>query len=333
MPRLGWLPTGNVRTFIRHNQLIETLTGGRSNAARKRGAMSMFILDRRNLLALGAAGAATAMASRLSRAAAADTKVFTADEAGVMVDSTVIVGEKSAVVIDAQFTVANAKALADVIQATGRKVETILVTHYHPDHLLGLSVLLERFPEAKPLTHPKVLEMINKASAPTLKVLSEHAPQGVFTDKLIVPDVLTRDHLLLEGERIDILDPMHGDTEFVTPVHIPSLNTLIAADVGYTDTHLWLEENITPDQIGKWRESTKRLEAIGAETVIPGHRKPESRSDNSIFAYTRAYLDNWEKALLKSKSADELKAALVKEHPDAGFAFALERSVAAIYGK
>ncbi|TGR28073.1 MBL fold metallo-hydrolase [Mesorhizobium sp. M8A.F.Ca.ET.202.01.1.1] len=293
----------------------------------------MFILDRRNLLALGSAGAATAMASRLSRAAAADTKVFTADEAGVMVDSTVIVGEKSAVVIDAQFTVANAKALADVIQATGRKVETILVTHYHPDHLLGLSVLLERFPEAKPLTHPKVLEMINKASAPTLKVLSEHAPQGVFTDKLIVPDVLTRDHLLLEGERIDILDPMHGDTEFVTPVHIPSLNTLIAADVGYTDTHLWLEENITPDQIGKWRESTTKLEAIGAKTVIPGHRKPESRSDNSIFAYTRAYLDSWEKALLTSKSTDELKAVLVKEHPDAGFAFALERSVAAIYGK
>ncbi|BCG82112.1 MBL fold metallo-hydrolase [Mesorhizobium sp. 113-3-3] len=293
----------------------------------------MFILNRRNLLALGAAGTATAMAGRLSLAAAADTKVFTADEAGVMVDSTVIVGEKSAIVVDAQFTVANAKALADVIQATGKKVTTILITHYHPDHLLGLSVLLDRFPDAKPVTHPAVLGMINKASAPTLKALAAQAPKGVFPDKLIVPDALTKDHLLLEGERIEILDPMHGDTEFVTPVHIPSLNTLIAADVGYTDTHLWLEENTSPDQIGKWRDSTRKLEAIGAKTVIPGHRKPDSRSDASIFAYTRSYLDSWEKALAVSKSADELKAALLKDHPDAGFGFALERSVAAMYRK
>jgi hypothetical protein len=191
--------------------------------------------------------------------------------------------------------------------------------------------LLDRFPDAKPVTHRTVLEMINKASAPTLKALNEHAPRGVFPDKLVVPEVLTKDYLLLDGERIDILDPMHGDTESVTPIHIPSLNTLIAADVGYTDTHLWLEENTTPDQINKWRESTKRLEAIGAKTVIPGHRKPGSRSDSSVFAYTRSYLDSWEKALQARKSANELKAALLKDHPDAGFAFALERSVAAIY--
>jgi threonine/homoserine efflux transporter RhtA len=81
----------------------------------------MFLLNRRHFLALAAAGTATAMTSRPSLAASSDTKVFTADEAGVLVDSTVIVGEKSAIVIDAQFTVANAKALADIIQATRKK--------------------------------------------------------------------------------------------------------------------------------------------------------------------------------------------------------------------
>ncbi|NTG51646.1 MBL fold metallo-hydrolase [Agrobacterium rhizogenes] len=293
----------------------------------------MFLLNRRNFLALTAAGAGTIATSRLALATSKETSVFTADEAGVMVDSTIIVGEKSVAVIDAQFTVPSAKALADVIEATGKKVETILVTHYHPDHLLGLSILLERFPSARPVAHSTVVGMINKASVPTLKALNEHAPKGVFPDRVIVPDVLAKDFLLFEGERLEILDPMHGDTEFITPVHIPSLDTLIAADVGYTDTHLWLEENTTPEQIDKWRDSTKRLEAIGARTVIPGHRKPDSKSDNSIFSYTRSYLDSWQTAVQSAKSADELKAALLKEHPGAGFNFALERSVAAIYKK
>lgn len=291
----------------------------------------MFLLDRRNFLALAAASAGTLAAGKLAMAAAKDTKVFTADESGVLVDSTVIVGEKSALLIDAQFTVPSAKALAEVIAATGKTLETILITHYHPDHLLGLSVLLERFPDAKSVAHRAVVDMINKASVPTLKALNEHSPKGVFPDRVIVPEALSKNVLQLEGQRIDIMDPMHGDTEFITPIYLPSLNTLIAADVGYVDAHLWLEENTTPEQIDKWRQSTRTLEAIGAKTIIPGHRKSDSKYDNSIFAYTRSYLDTWEHALQTTKSADELKAALLEKHPAAGFNFALQRSIASVY--
>ena len=130
------------------------------------------------------------------------------------------------------------------------------------------------------------------------------------------------------------IEPMHGDTELITPVHIRALDTLIASDEAYVDTHLWLEENLKAEQIAKWRDSAKRLEAVGAKTVVPGHRKPDSKSDNSIFAYTRSYLDKWEHALQSAKSAAELKAMLTDNgKKEVGFPFALERSVVAAYPK
>jgi len=293
----------------------------------------VFLLNRRNFLTFAAAGAAAGSFSNQVNAASTNIKLFTADEAGVLVDSTVIVGERSAVVIDAQFTRSNATALADLIETTGRKVETILITHHHPDHLLGLAVLMDRFPQAKPLAHRSVMAVIEKAAEPTFKALTASAPKGVFPDKLVVPGVLSAPFIELEGERIEVLDPMHGDTEFVTPVHIAALDTLISADVGYIDTHLWLEENTKPEQIDKWRENTKKLEALGAKTIIPGHRNQNSASDASVFAYTRSYLDRWEHALGVAKSADELKALLLNGHEDAGFRFALERSISAAFPK
>ena len=60
--------------------------------------------------------------------------------------------DNAAVLIDAQMNVPSAAALADMIAATGRELETIFITHHHPDHVLGLAVLMDRFPNAKPVT-------------------------------------------------------------------------------------------------------------------------------------------------------------------------------------
>jgi len=285
----------------------------------------VFLLDQRNFLTL------TAGETPASLASSSGPRVFTADETGVLVDSVVLVGEKSAMVIDAQFTRASANALADMVQATGRKLETVFITHHHPDHLFGLSVLLDRFPEARAVAHPSVAAAIEKSAKLAFDQVTSHAPHGVFPSRLATPAGVVDNSLNFEGERIDILDPMAGDTAIITPVHVPALDLLIAADVAYVDTHLWLDENTAPRQIDAWRESTQTLDAIRATTVIPGHRKPGSASDNSVFAFTRAYLDRWEQALGSARSADELRAQLADENDNLGFQFALSRSVQAVF--
>ena len=288
----------------------------------------MLVLDHHTFTTLSPANLGNTDAAR---AGLPGTRLFTADEAGVLVDSTVVVGETSAMVVDTQFTRASAVALADLITATGRRLDTIFVTHHHPDHLFGLSILLDRFPEARAIAHPAVLRAMESAAKPTFDRMIGSVPRGVFPEKLALPEAMRGNYFTFEGERVDVLDPMRGDTALITPVHIKALDTLIVADIAYTDTHLWLEENTKPEQIDAWRASIAAIEAVGASTIIPGHRKPESVSDRSVLDFTRNYLARWEKAIGSSRSAEELKQALVTGQESLGFGFALSRSVASIY--
>ncbi|MEL7151941.1 MAG: MBL fold metallo-hydrolase [Pseudomonadota bacterium] len=293
----------------------------------------MQLLNRRTFLEI--TGASTGMALLGATGVRAGghraAEVFTADPQGGLVDSTVLLGEEKAVLIDAQMNVPNATRLADVIAATGRDLETVFITHMHPDHTLGLAVILDRFPNARPVTHAQLQPVLAEALAPMLQYMSGNAPAGVFADRVIVPEALEADHILLEGDRIDVLDPMHGDTDLISALHVPALDTLIASDFVYADTFAWTAENTTPERVALWLESLDKLEAIGASTIIPGHRQENSPNDATGFAQTRAYLAQWLDALDKAGSGDDLRAMMQEGNESLGMGFALETAVGTVY--
>ncbi|MBO6510566.1 MAG: MBL fold metallo-hydrolase [Roseibium sp.] len=292
----------------------------------------MQLLDRRTFIALSAAAAATPLAGD-AHAVMRSADIFTADLWGAAVDSTIIVGEESAVLIDAQLTVPNAMRLADVIAATGKTLETICITHVHPDHHLGLAAIMERFPDAKPLAHPRVQSQLSAAARWMLSTMSQGAEPGTFADRVVVPEPMTSNTIMLEGERIEVLDPLHGDTDLLSPVHIPSLDTLIASDFLYSGTHQWMAENTTPERIERWRASLDQLETLGARTVVPGHEGPGAVRDSSIFGTTRAYINQWEDSLADTSNAEDLKVAMMSGNEDRALEWVLDSSIAAVYPK
>ena len=289
----------------------------------------MYLLNRRRFLELTAATGALAATPAF---AATSAEVFTADPFGGLVDSVLVVGEERLLLIDAQFTVPNATRLADVIDATGKTLETIFITHYHPDHHLGLSVLMERFPDARPVAHAAVQPKIAGAAEAMLTGVKQAMPPELFGDTAVIPEALDGSALTLEGERFDVLDPLHGDTEIITPVHMPQLDTLVAADLVYADTHLWTAEATTPENIASWRVSLDALEALGAGTVVPGHRTETTVNDASSYAHMRNYLDAWEMALAETDTPDALKEAMIAAVGDLPGGFFLDRGVAAAKG-
>ena len=291
----------------------------------------MQLLTRRSFLELTAAAGGVALANPAFAAGHASAQVFTADPQGGLVDSTVVIGENSAVLIDAQFTAPNANALADVIAATGKTLETVFITHMHPDHHLGLGVILDRFPNAKVVTHAAMQPGIAAAAQSMLDNMSSGAPEGAFASRVVIPEALSTDHILLEGERLEVLEPMHGDTDLISAVNIPALNTLVAADFVYADTFAWTAENTSADRVEKWLASLDVLEGIGASTVVPGHRIESSPNDASGFQQTRDYLAQWTAALDQAGSADELRALMMEGNEARGMGFALEMAVGAVY--
>lgn len=75
------------------------------------------------------------------------TKVFFSDESGFEVASLIVMGKTGAALIDAQWTLSNAHRVVAEILETGKFLETIYVTHAHPDHYFGLVPLLMLSPK------------------------------------------------------------------------------------------------------------------------------------------------------------------------------------------
>jgi glyoxylase-like metal-dependent hydrolase (beta-lactamase superfamily II) len=70
-------------------------------------------------------------------------------QVGYDVNSTMISGDKDMLVIDPQFSLSEAHKLAAEILESKKNLTLIYITHPHPDHMFGLAVLHQAFPQAK----------------------------------------------------------------------------------------------------------------------------------------------------------------------------------------
>jgi glyoxylase-like metal-dependent hydrolase (beta-lactamase superfamily II) len=72
--------------------------------------------------------------------------------------STLIFGARDAVLADALLIREDVDALGDMIVSTGRTLTTIFITHGHGDHFLGSDRLIARFPGARAVTTPGIVD-------------------------------------------------------------------------------------------------------------------------------------------------------------------------------
>src|SRR5258706_15954166 len=70
------------------------------------------------------------------------------------ISATLISGQRDAVLVDALMTVEQAHALVERVEAHGKNLTTIYLTHGHGDHFFGLGALLEGFPTARAVATP-----------------------------------------------------------------------------------------------------------------------------------------------------------------------------------
>jgi len=81
------------------------------------------------------------------------------------VSPTLIMGREDAMLVDTLLTTAQATALAGWIQARGRNLTTVYVTHGHGDHFFGLPIILDRFPRARAVALPGAIEVMREQLA------------------------------------------------------------------------------------------------------------------------------------------------------------------------
>lgn len=259
------------------------------------------------------------------------TKVFFSDEKGFEVASVIVMGKTNAVLIDAQWTLSNAHRLIAEIAETGKHLETIYVTHAHPDHYFGLGVIAEAFPSARVTALASVARTINHQFFGKLDHWETVIGATNVCRKTVNIESLSQNYIDLEGERIEIIPEVIGDLKYNSVVWIPSIRTLYGSDVLFNQAHPFTCE-VTAEERQQWIRDIERLEKIGAEVVIPGHQKPGMPFDSSSYSFTKDYLIATEEELARTKDEGCFYYAMVQHFPDANLFISNEMNAGVFKG-
>ncbi|MDR3315171.1 MAG: MBL fold metallo-hydrolase [Coriobacteriales bacterium] len=246
------------------------------------------------------------------------TKVFVSDDNGFAVTNVIIMGKEKCAVFDTQWTKANAlRALAEIVEEN-LELETIYLSHAHPDHYFGAEVLKQHFPDARVIAVPEEARIIQKQWAekrnevvPDIGEINYAAEQIPF-----VVEALQDDFFLLEGERIEVMDRLMGDYRYNTAVYVPSIDTLMCSDILFNEAHPFTCE-ITKEERAEWHEVCEKLKAMDASVVIPGHMRMGMPFDNTAFDWTMDYLEKTEIELIAAKSPGDFFFAMDRHFPNA----------------
>lgn len=244
-------------------------------------------------------------------------EVYTSPDPLGAVNSTIVLGEREALVIDAQYSKTGATAVADRIQASGRTLSTIFITHAHPDHYFGTAVLTERFPDAKVVAVPSVVEGMQATAA--AKAEAQQTMLGEeFPGDPVIPEPVSGDTFTFEGQTLRLLVDLQGDTHPVTGIVLPDGKTAVLSDVLFSGVHVWTADS-THESREAWAAQLARLAALeGVERFIPGHQKPEAPQSQAALDYTRAYIDAFDQAAQSADASGPLIETMTKAYPDAG---------------
>jgi glyoxylase-like metal-dependent hydrolase (beta-lactamase superfamily II) len=203
--------------------------------------------------------------------------------------STLIYGMRDAVLVDAFMTVQQANALADWVAAKGKNLTTIYITHGHGDHWFGIGTLLERFPNARAVATPNVVNRMRQQASPeVVKGWKARVPDKI-PDRLVIAEELVGNVMDLEGRELVAVELGHTDTDYTTCLNVPSIGLVVAGDAAYNDVHLYLAESNAQTR-REWISSLDKIESLQPRAVVASHKRPENDDNPRIIEQTRQYI-------------------------------------------
>jgi glyoxylase-like metal-dependent hydrolase (beta-lactamase superfamily II) len=231
--------------------------------------------------------------------------------------STLIYGEHDAVLVDPLMTIDESRKLADWVAATGKNVTTIFVTHAHGDHFFGAPAILERFPDAKLVSTPGVVEHMEAQYGPRwFDGFWDPRFPGQISETHLIAEPLTDGNIIeLEGEQLHAIELGHADTDGSAALHVPSIGLVVAGDAVYGDVHLYLAESKGTGRTD-WLTAIETIENLAPTAVVSGHKRDGDPDSPDDIARTRRYIQDFDTAAEKATGHQDLYDAIAELYPD-----------------
>ena len=235
---------------------------------------------------------------------------FTSSEPGAWSNSYLISGDSEAILFDVFMLHSDAKQIADGIAKSGKTLKTVMVSHAHPDHFMGLDVIAERFPKVRVVSTQNVVTDI-KTDGPWIFSMLRDKLGLEGPTRLVIPDRLAESDLTIEGAKLEVVEFGEGESKHMAALYIPTLKALLSADLVYNQAHLYLQEK----HLESWLARLDELEryVIDRVTIIhPGHGKPAGLE---LIEQTRAYLHDFADAV-RSGNAKNVEETMLGKYPN-----------------
>jgi len=209
---------------------------------------------------------------------------------------------QGAVVIDAQRDVQSARAAIEQIRSLNRPVEALLITHAHPDHIGGIELFKQAFPNLRVYASQATIDGVRTDAAgwqqATRRALQQDAPSA-----FALPDrVLANEQRLTVADiTIEVYEMGPGESESSTMYLMPETGDLFTGDIVSNRVVDFFLEGRT----GRWLQQLEWIprRLPSAQTVRPGHggEGPASR----LIGDTREYIEFFRAEVTRHLDAGE----------------------------
>lgn len=227
--------------------------------------------------------------------------------------ATLIYGDHDAVLVDTFTTIEQNERLIDWVKARGRNLTHIYLTHGHGDHVYGTGQLLDAFPGAAAVaTAGTVAEARLQASDEYRDGFWGRLFPGQIPPP-VIPAELDGDTIGLEDHELRVIETGHTDTTGTTVLWCPDLRLMVAGDVVYNRTHMYLAET-TPASRQEWIASLARLKDLDPRYVVAGHKQPGGDDDPASIEESIRYLTDFNAAEAQAATATELYESVLRQH-------------------
>jgi len=250
-------------------------------------------------------------------------------QVGYDVNSTMIVGERDMLVIDPQFSLSEAHKLAAEILESKKRLVTIYSTHAHPDHLFGLAVLKQAFPEAKIVALPATVNAAKTGWPARQKFWVATYGNNIPGPDPVLPEELAAPVLTLEGEEFPITGGVQGaDGPGNSFVWVPALKAVVTGDIVFDHVYFGVPRDQAREN---WQKTIAQIAALNPAIVVPGHEGPGATRNMNSIDWMKKYMADWDANVQRSKDASEMRANVLKQYPGLGMEFTLNDRVATYF--
>jgi glyoxylase-like metal-dependent hydrolase (beta-lactamase superfamily II) len=229
--------------------------------------------------------------------------------------TTLISGAREAVLVDPPMTTEQTARVINWVEASGKTLKHIFITHGHGDHWFGTGQLLERLPDVTVFAAAGTIEVMRYHASPQVRAAAwDRSFPGQIPEATVAATTPRGNRFELEGNELHIVEVGHTDTDNTTVLHVPSIGLVVAGDAVYNGVHQYLVEGGNGG-IHKWINALDTIASLQPRAVVAGHKNPELGDDPAAIDETRMYLEDAERLSRTTGNALEFYNSMMELYP------------------